>query len=306
MMIKIGGLSAAHSILIARSLTQECLLGADFLSHHHCVLDLQQQVLYAGGKHVYMCPPDGGVHESHAVCFVRMAETTEVPPCCQIHLPVRIDRVQMTGQNEVLVEPLDDFMEQHCLVVARSLAQASSELTLIQVLNPSPVSVALYKNEKVAVAKSINHILCNTTQEAEHDSSIKIKMEDAVQQMLHGTTKLSEKERDAAVALLSEFKDVIALGDDDLGRTGIVQHSIETGSSQPVRQQSRRLPFHQKPVVRKLLDSMLSRDIIEPSHGPWASPVVLVKKKDGSIRFCVDFRKVNELYPKRCSASPKN
>ena len=151
--------------------------------------------------------------------------------------------------------------------------QASSELTLIQVLNPSPDSVALYENEKVAVAKSINHILCNTTQEAEHDSSIKIKMEDAVQQMLHGTTKLSEKERDAAVALLSEFKDVIALGDDDLGRTGIIQHSIETGSSQPVRQQSRKLPFHQKPVVCKLLDSMLSRDIIEPSHGPWASPV---------------------------------
>ena len=58
----------------------------------------------------------------------------------------------MTGQNEVLVELLDDFMEQHCLVVARSLAQASSELTLIQVLNPSPVSVALYENEKVAVA----------------------------------------------------------------------------------------------------------------------------------------------------------
>ncbi|KAL5517078.1 hypothetical protein EMCRGX_G002547 [Ephydatia muelleri] len=109
--------------------------------------------------------------------------------------------------------------------------------------------------------------------------------------MLHGTTKLTEKERDAAVALLSEFKDVIALGDDDLGRTGIVQHSIETGSSQPVRQQGRRLPFHQKPVVRKLLDSMLSRDIIEPSHGPWASPVLLVKKKDGSIRFWVDFRK---------------
>ena len=155
------------------------------------------------------------------------------------------------------------------------------------------------------MAKSINHILCNTTQEAEHDSSIKIKMEDAVQQMLHGTTKLSEKERDAAVALLSEFKDVIALGDDDLGRTGIVQHSIETGSSQPVRKQSRRLPFHQKPVVRKLLDSMLSRDIIEPSHGPWASPVVLVKKKDGSIRFCVDFRKVNDCTQKDAQPLPR-
>ena len=74
---------------------------------------------------MYTCAHRMAVHESHAVCFVRMAETTEVPPC-QIHLPVRIDRVQMTGQNEVLVEPLDNFMEQHCLVVARSSASPQS------------------------------------------------------------------------------------------------------------------------------------------------------------------------------------
>ena len=55
--------------------------------------------------------------------------------------------------------------------------------------------------------------------------------------------------------------------------------------------------------MRKLLDSMLSRDIIEPSHGPWASPVVLVKKKDGSIRFCVDFRKVNDCTQKDAQLS---
>ena len=85
-------------------------------------------------------------------------------------------------------------------------------------------------------------------------------------QMLHGTMKLTEKERDANVTLLSEYKYVIALGEDDLDQTDIVQHSIDTGSSEPVRQQGRRLPFHQKPVVRKLLDSMLLQDIIEPSH----------------------------------------
>ena len=63
MMIKIDGggvcvcvrVSAAHTIL-------RVLLGADFLSRNHCVLGLQQQVLYAGRKHVYMCPPDCGVH----------------------------------------------------------------------------------------------------------------------------------------------------------------------------------------------------------------------------------------------------
>ena len=55
-------------------------------------------------------------------------------------------------------------------------------------------------------------------------------------QMLHGTMKLTEKERDANVTLLSEYKYVIALGEDDLDQMDIVQHSIDTGSSEPVRQ----------------------------------------------------------------------
>ena len=83
------------------------------------------------------------------------------------------------------------------------------------------------------------------------------------------------------------------MGENSLGHTSLVYHSIDTGSSRPVRQQARRLPVHQKQEVRELLDDMLSRGVIEPSHSPWASPIVLVRKIDGSTRFCVDFRKVN-------------
>ena len=79
-------------------------------------------------------------------------------------------------------------------------------------------------------------------------------------------------------------------------------HSIDTG---PVRQQARRLPVHQKQEVCELLDDMLSRGVIEPSHSPWASPIVLVRKKDGSIRFCVDFRKVNDCTHKDAQPLPR-
>ena len=74
----------------------------------------------------------------------------------------------------------------------------------------------------------------------------------------------------------------------NLGRKELVYHKIDTGDAWPVQQPVRRLTFHHKEEVRHLLD-MLSCDIVELSQGPWSSSIVLVKKKDGSTRFCIDY-----------------
>ncbi len=56
-----------------------------------------------------------------------------------------------------------------------------------------------------------------------------------------------------------------------------------------------RLPEHKKKVVQSELEAMLEMGVIEESHSDWASPIVLVPKTDGSVRFCVDYRKVNAV-----------
>ena len=105
-------------------------------------------------------------------------------------------------------------------------------------------------------------------------------------------------------ALLHEFSDVISTGDTDLGRTTLAQHQINTGDTTPVRQPPRRLPPCQREEVQKLVDDMLTRGVVEPAHSPWSSPIVLVKK-DGSTRFCVDFRKVNAHTKKDAHPLPR-
>ncbi len=77
--------------------------------------------------------------------------------------------------------------------------------------------------------------------------------------------------------MMKGFVDVISLDADNIGRTTLVQHQINTGDATPVRLSPRRLPFHQHGEVKQLLDNMLTHRVIEPAHGPWASPIVLVR-----------------------------
>ena len=118
-------------------------------------------------------------------------------------------------------------------------------------------------------------------------------------------SRLTLEQRDAMVKLLLEFHDVFALNNLELGVTDVVQHTIETGDQPPVRQYARRVPYALRGRIAELLDDMLSRGVIQPTKSPWGSPIVLVAKWDGSLRFCVDYRKLNQVTKKDVYPMPR-
>ena len=79
------------------------------------------------------------------------------------------------------------------------------------------------------------------------------------------------------------------------GRTPLITHHIETQPGLTVCTRPCRLPIHKQEVVRRELAAMLELGVVEESHSDWCSPVVLVGKCDGSVRFCVDYRRVNAV-----------
>ena len=105
--------------------------------------------------------------------------------------------------------------------------------------------------------------------------------------------------------LLLSYADVFAVSMTDLGRTNKLKHSIRTGNAAPTRQPVRRISPHRRDEIRTLLTEMLKKEVVEPSTSPWASPIVLVKKKDGSTRFCVDFSKLNDVTRKDAYPLPR-
>ena len=94
-------------------------------------------------------------------------------------------------------------------------------------------------------------------------------------------------------------------GPGDLGHTDLVRHKVNTGNAAPIRQPPRRLPSLKTDEAHKAVTEMLEQGLIEPSTSPWASPIVLTKKKDGSWRFCVDYRKLNDVTRKDSYPLPR-
>ena len=117
--------------------------------------------------------------------------------------------------------------------------------------------------------------------------------------------ELSSAEKARLEELLEEFEHVVAKDSSDLGRTSKVYHRIPTGDAAPIKQAPRRVPFHQREELERNLREMLHNGIIKPSTSPWASPVVLVRKKDGGTGVCADYRRLNDVTRKDAYPIPR-
>ena len=104
---------------------------------------------------------------------------------------------------------------------------------------------------------------------------------------------LSPEQQKQLKEVICKYADVFALDTGELGTTNVVLHTINTGDQPPIKQPLRRTPLALRSNVDELVKEMLSQGVIEQSKNPWASPVVLVSKKDGGLRFCVDYRQLN-------------
>ena len=94
---------------------------------------------------------------------------------------------------------------------------------------------------------------------------------------------------------LKNNADLFAATDADLSHTDTVNMRIDTRDNPPLKSKPYRTQINNRKVIDKAVDEMLDAKIIERSRSPWSFPVVIVDKKDGSKRFCVDFRKLFKI-----------
>ena len=175
----------------------------------------------------------------------------------------------------------------------RSLEHDHKVLTLDEALHlPS-----LAKDENGSVTS------CNAPVQAVFN--IPDRIDQIVDALSLPVTKLSSDQAVQLKALVAEFPDVFALSDAELGRTDLIKHSIDTGDHAPIKQQPYRTPIIRRALISEMVNNMRREGIVQPSVSPWASPIVLVPKKDGTYRFCVDFRRLNAVTKKDVYPLPR-
>jgi hypothetical protein len=117
-------------------------------------------------------------------------------------------------------------------------------------------------------------------------------------------SKLSDEQKDLFQDELNGFSDLFVESSKKPGRTELLKFEIDTGDSKPIKQQPCRVSGAEGEVMEAEVDQYLELGLIRPSISPWASPVLMIRKPDGGIRFCIDYRKLNAVTVKDCYPMP--
>ena len=313
--INFAGIEVSGGFIVASALNSEAILGLDFLERNQCCINTEQKVLHLKGRALRLTRDTNstGAPGSKEAKAVILQEQVVLPPHSVMEVVARVEVSTVNCDCVLLVEDLS--RQSNSVVVASALVtpRRNDKIASIPVrlLNTSVDSIVLRKGTTVANASTLEQsTLVASTAEIQTEDEPQLEVTSKQQELLWGLVEnsgdtLDQQQKHHLFNLLLGHADVFALSDDQMGRTKQLKHKINTGDHQPIRQQARRIPPCKREEVHQLLQDMLARRVIQPSTSPWASPVVLVKKKDGSTRFCIDYRKVNAITHKDAYPLPR-
>jgi len=327
--VEMGGILFRWDFLEA-NIEDDLLLGFDFLLHFGCKIDCERLEFKIHGQ-VISCElgRTGFNGRSYPVIPVMAARKEVIPPGTTRMISGRIDTLS-TGC--FVVSPTISGGD---VLVPYSIGRVNQGEVPVYLLNPTDSYVVLRSNQHLGYAEEVDspgefgstenislsrtrRITCgvnencedipsasesgckrlpDTEQSASSDERPQLQLVPAHLCQLYENSRkhLTDEQRLAVAELLSKYETGFSKGDADLGCFTAVKHSIDTGDARPIRQRMRRTALGFQEEEDKLLEKMLSSGVVEESNSEWASPSVLVRKKDGSVRWCIDFRAVNSV-----------
>ena len=323
--IKADGESTVVPVFVQPESAQQCLLGMNVLPA------LGLTMCRANGE-----PLITRVGDDSVVSYVRLVQSSTVPSLKGCFLRVEVaDALPKLGGGDcppVLFEPCKDVLEPMGLCMFESLVAVDGEgFALVPVENCGCVCVHLEEGMEVGTVRCVEKVIEDVcgfvgdggvgavdevgadTGESQVDGEEQcgsvgtvVQTPGRIERLLEAlelpSEKLTEEQFRQLRELVGDYSDVFALDDTELGHTDLVQHVIDTGDHPPIKQQPYRVPVVHRDKITQMIAEMRKQDVIRPSASPWASPVVLVPKKDGKLRFCVDYRRLNaatrkDVYP---------
>ncbi|MCP3667794.1 MAG: hypothetical protein GY696_35780, partial [Gammaproteobacteria bacterium] len=296
--LRLGTYAVHHRFQVMPGSPHDLIIGTDLLRHLKCVsFDFVNcHMVLPDNSRIRMIPWLGKAE--HLCVPVHLIESATLPPRSENILPCR---VPFDVGTNILIDSTPVRMVQKGVFLGKVLCDVREKNTaIVRALNPNPFPVRLYRNLTVAQAEVLSaneDIVCVAENERSPCNLMRgpSPAENPLDALSFDHSILSAEQKARLLKLLTQFKHTFSAGPLDLGRTGLVKHVIPTGDAQPIKQKPRRIPETQRRLVDDMVSKMLQQGVISKSCSPWSSPVVLVTKKDKSWRFCVDYRRVNDV-----------
>jgi len=277
--------------------TDEFILGLDVLRAYDASVDLRRHLLRLGQEEVTLWRP-GAQPKSARLSLVG---DEVIPARCETVVMARLEAP--LGATNVLIEPSQKCSRDGVLI-ARTLVRARPRVP-VRIINVTGQDQVL--SDGTTIGHGEPAVWTATIDDQKPEPRRKRSLCQQLREVIVGARpNLIIREAQALEELIAEYQDVFETKSGDHGRTEKVYHRIDTGDARPIRQPPRRLPLAKQAEVNGMLEDMKSKGVIEESDSPWSSPVVLVRKKDGNLRFCVDYRRLNAVTKKtafRCRGS---
>ena len=278
-------------LLIASQLPADVILGTQYLETAvHAIYPGRRALVMENGACVHMASRHDG---SQAV---KVAKRSLVPANCTVTVPVTCKR-----QGLSLMQPTTrkgTVRKTHAAAGLIDLPGQPGEISFIEVSNFSDRDAYLAPRQVVAYATAPPSLVSLVSPKDNSKGTAEVEDWRSKVDLAH----LESSERSELMALLEKYQGQL---DGSLGSVRGAVHRIDTQGHVPIHQQPRRAGPAQRQIERKECERMLAEGVIQPSQSEWSSPVVLVAKKDGSTRFCVDYRKLNTATRKDCYPLPK-
>ena len=322
--IALAGIDVKHPVIVVRDLAKHFILGSDFLRRHKCdVLYSRNQLLSPFGVAPVRFIRSSVAHTASAFpadvtqsktsgkssveivddyCAAAQAtavakKVLTIPPNSQIIVTCSVTGTKQTS-SWLYGEPNRRTEQRLGMVVANAVVTNApvipvciANITRSSIVIPSGTNVMLLypvlqePSGKDCHAPGVNTITSDSNE-------ITTAIETAVK-LVPDTYTNDDKKKLRTV--LTKHADLFSNSYLDLGEARNTFHVINTGDATPIKQPPRRVPYHLLPQMQAEVDKLLEAKIIQPSNSEWSSPIVFVRKKDGTCRLCIDYRKLNNV-----------
>ena len=293
--------------VIVDNISEDLLVDANLMSYMGITIKYQDKQMERKGKTtrgIARLRSEGRVRR------LQLAKDCVVEPRTRQLVPGKVVGGAASEMSQWMVEPCRSLTERTGALVGQTLCQGAQMEKVIpaEIYNPWDEPIQLFKSTTLGLLHPLQEV--TGVQFDTRDSSTKmirttkrqttapISLPEELQALVtEAGEEVNSGVKDDFAALLYELRELFVLKGQKLGQTNAVKHDITT-TGPPIKSQFRRVPWGVKDEAMKEEERMKEMGVIEPSESPWASPVVLVRKKDGTLRYCIDYRKLNEVTAK--------